>query len=101
MDGLILVFLILPPLMLFVKEVRRWQASVRSLFGVYVLIGWGMMVVAARMQYEVSQVNDSTQVFMMYLGWVYSAVYYLAWMTASYVIGQFMKQLTVGMDIRL
>jgi len=87
--------------MLFVKEVRRWQVSVRSLFGVYVLIGWGMMVVAARMQYEVSQVNDSTQVFMMYLGWVYSAVYYLAWMTAAYVIGQFMKQLTVGMDIRL
>ena len=101
MDGLILLFLILPPLMLFVKGVRRWQVSVRSLFGVYVLIGWGMMVVAARMQYEVSQVNDSTQVFMMYFGWIYSAVYYLAWMTAAYVIEQFMKQLTVGMDIRL
>ena len=87
--------------MLFVKEVRRWRVSVRSLFGAYVLIGWGMMVVAARMQCEVSQVNDSTQVFMMYFGWIYSAAYFLACMTAAYVIGKFMKQLTVGMDMRL
>ena len=87
--------------MLFVREVRRWRVSLWSLFGVYVLLGWGLIIVVERMQYGVSQVNNSTQVFMMYFGWIYSAVYFLISMTAAFVIRQFRKQLAIGMDMHV
>jgi len=100
-SGLLILFLLLPPLMLFVREVRRWRVSLWSLFGVYVLLGWGLIIVVERMQYGVSQVNNSTQVFMMYFGWIYSAVYFLISMTAAFVIRQFRKQLAIGMDMHV
>jgi hypothetical protein len=87
--------------MLFVREVRRWRVSLWSLFGVYVLLGWGLIIVVERMQYGISQVNNSTQVFMMYFGWIYSAVYFLISMTAAFVIRQFRKQLATGMDMHV
>jgi len=101
MNGLLISFLLLPPLILFIKEVGRWQLSLWSIFGVYVLIGWGLMVVLERLQYGVSQFNNSTQVFMMYLGWIYSAVYFFIWMIAAYVIRQFRKQLATGVDMHV
>jgi len=100
-NGLLILFLLLPPLMLFVREVRRWRVSLWSLFGVYVLLGWGLIIVVERMQYGISQVNNSTQVFMMYFGWIYSAVYFLISMTAAFVIRQFRKQLATGMDMHV
>ena len=87
--------------MLFVREVRRWRVSLWSLFGVYVLLGWGLIIVVERMQYGISQVNNSTQVFMIYFGWIYSAVYFLISMTAAFVIRQFRKQLATGMDMHV
>ena len=87
--------------MLFVREVRRWRVSLWSLFGVYVLLGWGLIIVVERMQYGISQVNNSTQVFMMYFGWIYSAVYFLISMTAAFVIRQFRKQLATGMEMHV
>jgi len=87
--------------MLFVREIRRWRVSLWSLFGVYVLLGWGLIIVVERMQYGISQVNNSTQVFMMYFGWIYSAVYFLISMTAAFVIRQFRKQLATGMDMHV
>jgi len=87
--------------MLFVREIRRWRVSLWSLFGVYVLLGWGLIIVVERMQYGISQVNNSTQVFMMYFGWIYSAVYFLISMTAAFVIRQFRKQLAIGMDMHV
>ena len=99
MNGLLISFLLLPPLILFAKEVRRLQMSLWSLFGVYVLIGWGLIIVAEQLQYGVSQFNNTTQVFIMYFGWIYSAVYFFIWMTAVYVIRQFRKQLTTGMNM--
>jgi hypothetical protein len=101
MNVLLTLFLLLPPLILFVKEVRRWQVSLQDLFGVYVLIGWGLIIVAERMQYGIWQVSNSAQVFMTYLGWIYSAVYFLIWMIAAYIIRQFRKQLATGTDLRV
>ncbi len=101
MNGLLILFMLLPPLMLFVREAGRWRVPIWCLFAVYVLLGWGLIIVVGRMQYEVSQVNHSTQVFMMYFGWIYSAVYFLISMTAAFVIRQFRKQLATGVDMRV
>lgn len=100
MYGLLILFLLLPPLMLFVREAGRWRVPLWSLFAFYVLLGWGLIIVVGRMQYEVSQVNHSTQVFTVYFGWIYSAVYFLISMTAAFVIRQFRRQLATGMNMR-
>ncbi|GEM_PF-1864768 len=100
MNGLLVLFLLLPPLMLFVRETGRWRVPLRSLFIVYALLGWGLIVVVGRMQYEISQVNHSTRVFTMYFGWIYSTVYFMISMTAAFVIRQFRKQLAPGVNTR-
>jgi len=91
----------LPPFILFVREVGRWQVSLWSLFGLYVLFGWGLIIVVGRTQGEISQFNNSRQIFMMYFGWIYSTVYFLISMTAAFVIKKFRRQLAAGMNTRV
>lgn len=95
MNGLIISFLLLPPIILFIKEVSRWKVSLWILFGVTVFIEWWLLIIVEQMQNGVSQSNNSTHLFMMYFGWIYSAVYFVICVTAAYSIRQFRKQLMI------
>ena len=104
MNAFFAAFCVLPPALLGAKTYWKWRVSSWWLFAGFVLAGWVLVNLAISRHFEelaelawhtagasnelkeAAQADGAVQVFGLYFGWAYAAVYFAVWAFAGSVI---------------